>query len=178
MLIIITLDSIGRDSVEFATSLVYLGTEVSNTGDIFTETIRKRWLQVSWQSRKDNYSNVATSHDAPRYEFTTPPSFLFYYTAPRRGLLVKPSTPAFMSSSPARSRGALVRYCTNVVLRRETGQPNITRTITQWLGHVRQQPDGHHISDLYQIDPKFANWRRHHARLRCGRLSSGRLHSR
>lgn len=38
---------IGSDPVKFATSFVYLGSEVSNTGDHITEINRRHWLDAS-----------------------------------------------------------------------------------------------------------------------------------
>lgn len=46
------------------------------------------WLQESWETSRNHYDCVASYPNAPSYKFRPPPSFLFYYNAPWRGVRI------------------------------------------------------------------------------------------
>lgn len=86
---------IGSDSVEFALSFVYSGSEVSNTGEFLTE--QESWHQVSWETSRNCYGRVANlpTHQAAYLQRHGP------LCAPRYDLSARHSLPAFIASSPA-----------------------------------------------------------------------------
>lgn len=61
------------------------------------------WLQLLWEDYGDRCDGVVISPYAPSCEFTTPLSSISYYTAQRRGLSARHSSPACMDPSPATS---------------------------------------------------------------------------
>lgn len=81
------------------------------------------------------------------YEFTTLLCSLFYYTAPRCELLVRPSLPASISSSTDPI------FCPMSILLA------IAQRHVCWLAHVLRRRDNHPTRVFYQFDLHSTDWR-------------------
>lgn len=126
---------IGSDSVEFALSFVYSGSEVSNTGEFLTEQ------ELASGLMRDFYKLLWASHESPHA-----PSCIF--KTPRSSLCAKirPFSKTFASCVHSFEscvlKSCMRRYIGPILcpMTSSPGGPTIPRTITQrrvrWLGHV------------------------------------------
>lgn len=167
--------NIGAESVEFVPSFVYLGSEVTNDGNILTEVNRRRGLAAG----------VMRSLWRPlwrRRDISRRTKLRVYNAAVLSVLLYGAETWPLCKTLASRVRGFDSRalrtiegvrwydHVTNEELRERTGQANILRVLAQrrvrWLGHVLRRPDDHPTKATYEFDPTAAGWRRPRGRPR------------
>lgn len=127
----------GKDPVEFVTSFVYLRSKFYNTGNLLTENT---WAGCRFPERhlENTFCGVATSPNAPSYEFITLAFILCYYTS--------------LDSRLSRPWLRFLRTIEEVHLSSDFvfNEPNTVHTITYycawWHSHILRRNDGYPTS--------------------------------
>lgn len=161
--------SSGSDEVEFVSSFIYLGSTITNNGDLKPEIDRRRALaaaamQSLWRPLWRHHS---VSHKTKLRIYNTAVLPILLYGAeswPLNKTLAKR-----IDGFDSRALRTIMNiswhlHVTNADLRKRTLQPPASRLAAQrrirWLGHLLRLPLEHPTRAIFSFDPAAAGWKR------------------